>query len=384
VYKDSQKPSAAAVDDGEKISEAKEPENKPKDNPKNYAAESGKSVPTKSNVDVEKEKKAKKKKELIVLNDSYHSYLANLDLTAAMAVPIEPQKGTMTSIEYPENIYGSGKPCIVFYPGWGGYGGGEGDVTKAAADMKKSIGNFLDTNLAAAAKALTATYGDTIGGAIIDGGELMAEGATAALALTNTPAATRSKLGAVVALYMPEGIEFSHSADWASEDGGVIRQGMRGGADLSDAKDRAKQGISELMQTGVGKDWMARKGKAKKNLRSVMFNGVGFRKFSMAWTFVPKSTREANSVAVIISSFKEVMHPETDSVSSTYWVLPGFYDIETQGVTDVGKFMSSVLTDIKVTYGTDGRMNVLPDGSPSAITLSLSFTELKQRSAGSF
>lgn len=115
-----------------------------------------------------------------------------------------------------------------------------------------------------------------------------------------------------------------------------------------------------------------------------MFNGVGFRRFSMAWTFVPKSTSEANSVAVIISSFNEVMHPETDKVSTTYWVLPGFYDIETRGVTDVGKFMSSVLTDIKVTYGNDGRMNVLPDGSPSAITLSLTFTELKQRSASNF
>ena len=382
VYKDSLPMPAAAVDDGEKISKSKEPESKPESKP---AADSGKSIPTKPPEPpgpTEKEKALKEAKDaLVVQHDGYMSYLDGKDLTAAMAKPIKPDKGAETSIEYPEGIYSSGKPCIVFYPGWGGYGGGEGDATKA---MKKSIGNFLNANSIAAQAALKGTVGDTIAKAAADGAKLMAEGAAAALKLVETPASTRTMMGAVVALYMPEGIEFSHSADWASEDGGVIRQGMRGGADVSDAKDRAKQGIAELMQTGVGKDWMARKGKAKKNLRSVMFNGVGFRRFSMAWTFVPKSTSEANSVAVIISSFNEVMHPETDKVSTTYWVLPGFYDIETRGVTDVGKFMSSVLTDIKVTYGNDGRMNVLPDGSPSAITLSLTFTELKQRSASNF
>jgi hypothetical protein len=380
VYNDSQKPPAAEVDDGEKISAAKEPENKP-------AADSGKSIPTKPPEPpgpTKDEKAIKEAKDaLVVQQDGYMSYLDGMDktLTAAMAEPIKPDKGAETSIEYPEGIYSSGKPCIVFYPGWGGSGGGEGDTTKA---MKKSIGNFLKANSTAALAALKGTVGDDIAKAAADGAKLMAEGAAAALKLAETPASTRTMMGAVVALYMPEGIEFSHSADWASEDGGVIRQGMRGGADVSDVKDRAKQGIMELMQTGVGKDWMARKGKAKKNLRSVMFNGVGFRRFSMAWTFVPKSTSEANSVAVIISSFNEVMHPETDKVSTTYWVLPGFYDIETRGVNDVGKFMSSVLTDIKVTYGNDGRMNVLPDGSPSAITLSLTFTELKQRSASNF
>ena len=115
-----------------------------------------------------------------------------------------------------------------------------------------------------------------------------------------------------------------------------------------------------------------------------MFNGVGFRKFSMAWTFVPKTPNESGDVYKIIRSFKQLMHPETDSESSTYWVLPGYYNIEVHGVSGVGKFVESALTDIKVTYGSDGRMNVLPDTSPSSITLSLSFTELKQRDSGSF
>jgi hypothetical protein len=391
VYKDSQKPPAAEVDDGEKISAAKEPENKPKENHKNYAAEPGKSVPTKAKAAfdeiVDETEKATKK--VAVITNQYLDAINGADLTSAMALAVTTT-GESASVEYPEGIYSSGKPCIVFYPGWGGIGGGEGDLQKFGTDLKKSLSQFTHVTAGlATAAAKTALAAVDPGGNTLNVGldavtEFMEGTATEIMSKLTTPPATRTNFGLVVALYMPEGIEFSHSADWASEDGGVIRQAMRGSAGLSDVKDRTKENVSDFLQSGVGKDFMARKGKAKKNLRSVMFNGVGFRKFSMAWTFVPKTQKESGDVYAIIRSFKQLMHPETDSSSSTYWVLPGYYNIEVQGVSSVGSFVESALTDIKVTYGSDGRMNVLPDASPSAVTLSLSFTELKQRDSGSF
>ena len=393
-YQDSQKPPAAAVDDGEKISKSKEPESKP-GNTGNKPPPS--SIPTKSKAafdenvkEMEKGEKAVKDK-ISVISDQYLAAINGADLTSSMALSVSTA-GDSPSVEYPEGIYSSKpqKPCIVFYPGWGGIGGGDGDLQKFGSELKKSLGQFTQvTGGLAKAAAKTAMMAVDPGGNTVDAGvkavtEFMEGTATEIMSHLSTPPATRTNFGLVVALYMPEGIEFSHSADWASEDGGVIRQAMRGSAGLSDVKDRTKENVMDFLQTGVGKDFMARKGKAKKNLRSVMFNGVGFRKFSMAWTFVPKTPNESGDVYKIIRSFKQLMHPETDSESSTYWVLPGYYNIEVHGVSGVGKFVESALTDIKVTYGSDGRMNVLPDTSPSSITLSLSFTELKQRDSGSF
>ena len=394
VYKDSLPIPAAAVDDGEKISKSKEPESKP-GNTGNKPPPS--SIPTKSKAafdenvkEMEKGEKAVKDK-ISVISDQYLAAINGADLTSSMAKKIST-KGDIPSVEYPEGIYSSKpqKPCIVFYPGWGGIGGGDGDLQKFGSELKKSLGQFTQvTGGLAKAAAKTAMMAVDPGGNTVDAGvkavtQFMEGTATEIMSHLSTPAVTRTDLGLVVALYMPEGIEFSHSADWASEDGGVIRQAMRGSAGLSDVKDRTKENVMDFLQTGVGKDFMARKGKAKKNLRSVMFNGVGFRKFSMAWTFVPKTPNESGDVYKIIRSFKQLMHPETDEPSSTYWVLPGYYNIEVHGVSGVGKFVESALTDIKVTYGSDGRMNVLPDTSPSSITLSLSFTELKQRDSGSF
>jgi len=198
---------------------------------------------------------------------------------------------------------------------------------------------------------------------------------------------TRSadQLGATIALYVPEGFEMANEAQWASEDGSVIRNWMANvntpGSNFatSDATSSVVKVFGDTFQEGAGKDLLAARGLAKKNNRSVMFNGIGFREFSINFNFVPKSKTEYLVVRKIITNFRKLMLPKKHDSGVSQWVLPGYYKIDLRN-TALTFNSYWVLTNCRVGYGSEGRFNVAGQTkTPTQMSLSLSFIETSQQ-----
>ncbi len=113
-----------------------------------------------------------------------------------------------------------------------------------------------------------------------------------------------------------------------------------------------------------------------------LFKSMGFRKFAFNYVFAPKNEEEYSAITKIISTFKYHMHPEI-SADDLFMIYPSEFDIEymyrNKENTQLHRISTCALTDLKVTYGSDGQMTSFKnaDGSPNEIAMQLSFTELE-------
>ena len=120
--------------------------------------------------------------------------------------------------------------------------------------------------------------------------------------------------------------------------------------------------------------------KVKTNpFREVFFEGVDYRKFNFKYTFYPKNENESLNVRRIIDLFKEHMHPEL-SAGGYFYVYPSEFEIKyyyKDGENgNFNKIAPCALTDMSIDYG-GSQFSSFSDGSPTQISITLSFRELE-------
>ena len=129
--------------------------------------------------------------------------------------------------------------------------------------------------------------------------------------------------------------------------------------------------LSDIAQFGA---------KVKTNpFREVFFEGVDYRKFNFKYTFYPKNENETQNVRRIIDLFKEHMHPEL-SAGGYFYVYPSEFEIKyyyKDGENgNFNKIAPCALTDMSIDYG-GAQFSSFSDGSPTQISMTLSFRELE-------
>lgn len=215
-------------------------------------------------------------------------------------------------------------------------------------------------------------------------------------------------------LYMPEDINDSHTRSWAGK--GVTnlqRAGLRAfGAGLDAApglmnnltaenvsaaaqsmlpKDAAQQGKALLKQVVIeqasaaaGVDPSVAFGGvlgqvANPNLE-VMFDSVGLREFSFGWTMVPRNQKESLIIKEMIWQFKKASAPSMEQ-DGWFMKVPNVFKIEyKQGSRTnhwLNKMKACALTSVNVNYTSGGNYATYADGAPIAVSIGLSFKELK-------
>ena len=141
----------------------------------------------------------------------------------------------------------------------------------------------------------------------------------------------------------------------------------------------AQVGIGDM---NAGAALEATSKKVNNPYKEQLFKSMGFRKFAFSYVFAPKNEAEYSSIVKIIDTFKYHMHPEI-SPDDLFMIYPSEFDIEymyrNKENTQLHRISTCALTDLKVTYGSDGQMTSFrdSDGSPNEIALQLSFTELE-------
>lgn len=113
------------------------------------------------------------------------------------------------------------------------------------------------------------------------------------------------------------------------------------------------------------------------------YNGSTPRSFTLAYTLVPQSQKEAQTIKDIILWFKQYSSPTFIS-NSPLMGAPFVFNISFAGnqyITDMFKMDKCVLTGISVDYASDGSFMLYKDGFPKQIGLALNFTEAELKYA---
>jgi hypothetical protein len=186
----------------------------------------------------------------------------------------------------------------------------------------------------------------------------------------------KKKIAATIALYMPDTVSFQYSSDYgaASLTGTLIKAAGVLSANTGKA-------LSTVATSDVTKLALATQGLALNPQDQVLFNGIDFRTYQMAFTFTPYSREEAREVRNIIKLFRQYAAPRLQKgTGGMFFIPPGTFDLkflfngqENRNITKVGE---SVITSIDVNYAPNG-WSAHSDGAPVQTTLTMSFKEIQ-------
>jgi hypothetical protein len=197
----------------------------------------------------------------------------------------------------------------------------------------------------------------------------------------------REKPIAYVHLYMPESLAFTYPKSYDDSISAVNAVGSTIGAALDKLLPGAGGGaLTQAITSGISQSGplatlgLQKAGYAVNPQLQVLFQGINFREFTLAFTFTPYSKDEAIMVEKIVKTFKKNSAPRiVQGVGGMFFIPPASFglDFKFNGQTNkhINKVQNSVITNIDVNYTPNG-WSAHDDGVPVQTTLSLSFKEL--------
>jgi hypothetical protein len=167
--------------------------------------------------------------------------------------------------------------------------------------------------------------------------------------------------------------ELGDAANFGKKDNPILSRLNKYGKALS-------AGIS-ASQSSAAKLLLRSQGLAVNPNQQLMFDGIDFRTYQMAFTFTPYTKEEAETVKKIINTFKYHAAPEiTTAGAGMFFIPPSTFDVSFmfngKMNKNVNKVAESVLESVDVNYAPNG-WAAHDDGAPVQTTLTLSFKEME-------
>jgi hypothetical protein len=222
-------------------------------------------------------------------------------------------------------------------------------------------------------------------------------------------AKTTTRVSDSVAIYLPPNVQDNTSATYNDMQTGMLGYAAAGGLDFTkfmgnkdyegaakaltgslagfatEAAKRAAAGLAEALAGAEGATQLANRvfGQADNPYMEVLFESMGIRQFTYNFTFAPRNEEERDDVQAIIQLFRFHMAPELQGAQSRFLTLPSEFDIHymfqakdgTNSENDYyNKIATCVLENVAVDY-TPGQVRSFKDGSPTQITMGLTFKE---------
>lgn len=178
-----------------------------------------------------------------------------------------------------------------------------------------------------------------------------------------------------ISLYMPDTLNFTYSASYGQTDlltaassipviGGVV------------------SAVTQAINSPLARLALKGAGLAFNPNQQVLFDGIDFRNYQLAFTFTPYSKQEAQTVAAIIKMFKTYSTPRLveGSGGGMFFVPPSTFTptfkFNGQKNKNINQVTESVITNIIVDYAPQG-FSAHTDGAPVQTTLTIDFRELE-------
>ena len=229
---------------------------------------------------------------------------------------------------------------------------GIGSKAKTTTRVSDSVAIYLPPNVQ---DTTTATYNDMATGML---GFAAAAGLdfSSAVGAKDYEAASKTLLGGLSGIL----------TEAAKKSGAALAEGLAGA-----------EGAAGLVNRAFGQ--------ADNPYMEVLFESMTMREFTYSFTFAPRNTDERDDVQAIIQLFRFHMAPELQGGQSRFLTLPSEFDIHymyqakdgTNSENDYyNKIATCVLTNCAVDY-TPGSVKSFSDGSPTQITMALTFKEVE-------
>jgi hypothetical protein len=210
--------------------------------------------------------------------------------------------------------------------------------------------------------------------------------------LTFQPKRTRSS--DVVALYMPDTISFGYAVSYSTTSlKDAMQEIAEGVGKMADAATGKKigsgivKGINSVVDSKAVKLGMNMAGLAVNPQNQLLFDNIDFRQYQLSFTFTPKTKQESTDVYNIIKLFRFHAAPRINTgVGAMMFDVPDSFLVQfispnaSNQATGSNQFVTrvkeSVLTNVDVNYAPNGIWSTHWDGSPTQITMNLTFKEI--------
>jgi len=202
-----------------------------------------------------------------------------------------------------------------------------------------------------------------------------------------------------ISLYIPETMSFTYGASYndvsltkvGGEGFGAIAKGISGAVPSSDSP--LGKGISSISGgvanavTGDAINLALKSvGLAVNPKLQLLFENIGFRTYSMTFTFTPYSQQESEQVTKIINTFKKFAAPRIvkGATNGMFFIPPAIFEpkfyFNGSENKKVNAVKPSVIENIEVNYAPNG-WSTFGDGSPvqTTLTIQLKETEILDR-----
>lgn len=175
-----------------------------------------------------------------------------------------------------------------------------------------------------------------------------------------------------ISLYIPETVNFTYNAQYDKMSLATAAQELIG-APAKAVAQTLNSGPAKLIGRGLGYAFNPQ--------QQLLFEGIDFRTYQMAFTFTPYSRDEAESVAKIIKMFKTHAAPRVaKGGAGMFFVPPSQFEVKFlfNGMENkkINRIAKSVIESIDVNYAPNG-FSTLSDGAPVQTTLTINFKEIE-------
>lgn len=197
-----------------------------------------------------------------------------------------------------------------------------------------------------------------------------------------TFAKPKTKNVAVVSLYIPETMNFTYSAEYSEPSLLNAASSVLSKVPLAGT---IVKGVTSAVET-LGKEAVGlaaqRAGYAINPQQQMLFQGIGFRSYQMAFSFTPYSKAESDAVVEIIKLFKKHAMPKlVTQAAGMFFIPPSMFDVKVlfngKENTKVNKIAKSVIQNVDVNYVPNGgSWSAHTDGAPVQTILTLNMKEM--------
>jgi hypothetical protein len=180
-----------------------------------------------------------------------------------------------------------------------------------------------------------------------------------------------------IALYIPDTMAFGNSVSYGKLS--TRNTLLKAGGSIPYIG-KAINGVASIIESDVTKLALATQGLALNPVDQMLFDGIDFRTFQMAFTFTPYSREEAREVRDIIKTFRKWAAPRImNGAAGMFFEPPATFEIHFRNKDKendwVPKVAESVIESVDVNYSPNG-WAAHDDGSPVQTMLTLNFREI--------
>jgi len=199
----------------------------------------------------------------------------------------------------------------------------------------------------------------------------------------------KKRIVSTISLYMPDTVNFTQNAGYSNLSIKDVAEEIAGATSkVASAIPKIGKFASGVISAGVSivnskttKLALATQGLAINPQQQLLFDGIDFRTYQLAFTFTPYSAEEAKTVTEIIKMFRYHAAPQiVTGDGGMFFVPPSTFNIDFllngQRNKNISRVAESVIESIDVNYAPSG-WSAHSDGAPVQTTLTINFKEIE-------